>query len=881
MSTFVHALAGSTDDAFNSFLESVEFQDEGFSKQAFVLIHKSMMDACRMQFKHKFQSDLDANRLLTAHNRELDYDIFKTLEERGWEIDKAFVDHPEDSQLIIEFQDLYGQWLQKAYPKFSDRTIAFLKEDIRYRFATQIRRKLLKYRTKYAQLRDFLEDELIEQQVQMQRKQEYYLNIRSLYNQSVLGDARMTLADLYIEPGMRIHTRNYIDKYGERDAEDFAFPSVRDYITNHFLKQKLKFQLEAESNRLLLLLGQPGQGKTSFCYRLINDCQSYYHAGKELVFIKLRELENIKDFVQNPFDEIKKHHASLEFKLEDSIIILDGLDEIYMTTGLDDRDINELFARLRRRLERLPDVFCIVTSRYHYAKPENLSKDILFLELLPLDLSQQIQWLENYQYFNPTCTLNVPLLERISKNEGGKFKEIKELVEQPILLNLIANADFEINEDANKSLIYKELFDTLINRTWSEEGQLDFLKDVNQADFRDFIGTIALKIYQSPNEYLTSSQLRALPETETFIKNNLSKAEDLDKALKQVLISFYFQEVDPFQREREHYQEKDYSIEFLHKSLQEYLAAERIYNYLKDVFTDQGRREYIINTWQDALKEVWNLVHQKKISHEVSAYLAEIIENDDAPATKTELRDRMQHFFPDLLARQFLFKYDVNSALDQPMLQACTVFWVYWQVLSHLGFDYKDERWDKEAFVDMLTMNQHINFQSLYLNGAILKNCMLKGADLEGANLEATDLFLSKLNGANLRRANLKKASLIGTNLTGANLNESLLFEAFLFATMLLGVELYGASLFRANLEKANLDMADLIGANLNNAHLNKTTLKGANLEGALLESTRNLTVKQLLLTESLYHIQGLDPKLEAELRKQKPCLFEPDGCEE
>jgi uncharacterized protein YjbI with pentapeptide repeats len=175
------------------------------------------------------------------------------------------------------------------------------------------------------------------------------------------------------------------------------------------------------------------------------------------------------------------------------------------------------------------------------------------------------------------------------------------------------------------------------------------------------------------------------------------------------------------------------------------------------------------------------------------------------------------------------------------------------------------------------------------LQNAKLQNAYLKGANLMGAKLQDADLHRAYLRasfqGADLRTAKLKRVDLAEANLEGADLGGAVLHEANLIRAELRHAKLQHADLERAVLGGAKLYMASLQGAKLNGARLDgaqlqEADLRGADLQGAYLQdanlsNTKKLTVDMLLEVKSLHGVKGLDPKIEEELRRRKPELFE------
>ena len=128
-----------------------------------------------------------------------------------------------------------------------------------------------------------------------------------------------------------------------------------------------------------------------------------------------------------------------------------------------------------------------------------------------------------------------------------------------------------------------------------------------------------------------------------------------------------------------------------------------------------------------------------------------------------------------------------------------------------------------------------IEFKTLSLSGADLRDADLRDAELMGANLstsdlDSADLMGANLSGADLMGANLSGAQLVGTNLSGADLTRVRFWGADLARTRLWGANLRDAHMVGAKLHGTNLGGARLAGANLGGARLAGVDLSGADL---------------------------------------------------
>lgn len=151
--------------------------------------------------------------------------------------------------------------------------------------------------------------------------------------------------------------------------------------------------------------------------------------------------------------------------------------------------------------------------------------------------------------------------------------------------------------------------------------------------------------------------------------------------------------------------------------------------------------------------------------------------------------------------------------------------------------DFRD--WDeKEAMHRIVGNIKRLNKEGV--TQIDLQRCYLKDANLEGTNLDGALLVIANLTKAYLNKASLIEADLSGTDLTGAKLLE------------------------------ANLTRTNLQGANLTNVLMYQANLHGANLNQA-----RGLSSEMLKSCFSLYGTKGIPKSIQAELREEKPELFE------
>ncbi|WP_321404048.1 pentapeptide repeat-containing protein [Maridesulfovibrio sp.] len=138
---------------------------------------------------------------------------------------------------------------------------------------------------------------------------------------------------------------------------------------------------------------------------------------------------------------------------------------------------------------------------------------------------------------------------------------------------------------------------------------------------------------------------------------------------------------------------------------------------------------------------------------------------------------------------------------------------------------------------------------------------------------QATLLHTIEAYKQSLCYVSLNNSNLRGANLGGADLQGAALYHSDLREAILSGADLRGAALFASDFRGAYFENTDLRGADLSWANLRDAYFALADLRGADLEKVDFTKVKSLYKTK-------LPPKLEKELRKTHPRLFD-DPSEE
>lgn len=651
------------------------------------------------------------------------------------------------------------------------------KEDIKFEFnATQ---KIIDKRFIYNSLSDekdinkiaavekYLSDNFGKIELQ-NNLDKYQADLASMYDEVVMADINgMTLRDSYVEPSFLVHS-SIIDANAQSNDSGYIHADER-YSIHEFVneviegKNPLKFK---KLPRVILLFGYPGQGKTSFSKRLINDILTNGGKSKNLYFFRLRDISSVKDFIRNPISTLLTElNQDYDFEIRrseftKSILILDGLDELYMREDLKLDEIDRLCIDLIREADKNEELQIVITSRNGYVDKEKLFREnILMLHLAVFSLDKQIAWLDRYKVFHPTAWLDE---KKIRKYNTPKFKHLQELINQPILLHMIASLKNEVDEKTTKSKIYAQLFSELIERRYSSDGQIENLKGITENDLRELLREISFGIFKSGENYISKGKLLRLDGVKKF-QEKLPTA-NFKETIKGVMIAFYFQEVKKKVEDEDDDTRSNYAIEFLHKSLQEYMTAEKIYSTLKYSFLDKKTfsKDYIIDNYYDAMKILTHLFGARTLSYEITNYLSEIMA-DDTQEVKSELADRLFKFINQFLGCNFLLEFNSKNLTENtqeiyPINTAISTFSAYWFFLTNLGvenyYKYLNRNHDLHSIFQVALLHvrgsdlvdfkdkhiDQVNFNSLKMSDAVAYNTRFSECDFSATDLRDTEI---------------------------------------------------------------------------------------------------------------------------------------------
>ena len=514
-----------------------------------------------------------------------------------------------------------------------------------------------------------------------------------------------------------------------------------------------------------------------------------------------------------------------------------------------------------------------------------------------LDLDQRHDWW--HKFATATGRRDGELPDPVQNNE-----QLSNLTAQPLLNYLVAGfLTRRGDEDASEisvNAVYRELVGHVYERRWGRpEGgpsAADLIPMVDTPDkFFAVIEEIALAVWhaggraarlETVEAYLDNAELSGLVrEMETTLEGGVAN----------LLVTFFFR--------KERGWRGDESVEFTHKSFQEYLCARRLHRAAEEVAEIAGNER----RWREALQRWAEIAGPALLTREIFDFLTGEVAAGGNPARLRTLGERLCALFSEQLVNGFPME-DVKGPcgirraganLVGPSEFSSMRDWAERSELALLatlnavyralnvgpgaaaGVCARIAVPNRFAFLALLQRLQALEMREadLYPNASLTNKILshLKPTVGNWQNvLKETDEHShrtaspQKRMGSYVILADLDSAELAGVDLAGATL----------YAADLPGADLTGGNLCYVNFYRAELLRADLSSAQLSNASFDQACLRSANFSSANLSgvsfdttdlSHSNLFHADLRNAKSLDAVHGLH-----DARNLEHAIFDP-----
>lgn len=554
------------------------------------------------------------------------------------------------------------------------------------------------------------------------------------------------------------------------------------------------------------------------------------------------------------------------------VLLLDGLDEISILNNLN-TSIEIFCEKLLQQFENLKTKI-ILTSRHGYIDIEKLEKrnlPAIVVQIKRFNQEQQIEWLE--KYLKNSKQQNIFSIEDLKEiNQIEKYKHIKELIDQPILLHLVALSGADIKTNNSRASVYNQVFTNLVDRTWESNCHSGIIRGVSKDNLRHYLQDIAFEIFKFKRDFIKKTELESLESSKRFMQE-IEKENDIKNILKYLMISFYMQTKEYEKK----LNQQEYAIEFLHKSLQEYLVAEKIWRQITRFEDDT------VEDFKSALFVVWEIFSIRSFSQEIRDYIREYA-HWDSNSNKQKIFVKMLHFSTELLMKNFI----LTTNQSNPVYSGVFTFVMYWEILGIVANGQNtvpEVKEQKDIFVNLLKISQvltpsqwnlrggelsfqdfsFLNLQKSNFSGANLRNIIFKNSLLDDSNFGGAIMQHAKMFGASLTKSKFIQTDLSFADLSFVDLRFSDLTSATLKKTNLTQANLSECCLNRVDftdsvLNQINIDFCDLNSATFNQIDLSYSIIRGSDFR---LCSFKNSKLKNIsFLNSKLYKVRIIDTDL-------------------
>lgn len=585
-----------------------------------------------------------------------------------------------------------------------------------------------------------------------------------------------------------------------------------------------KYIYEKGTNKMLLILGQPGIGKSTLITWItanfidkVDDILVYKFASD----LKDLDWQNRSEEYDIVNELIKKIGVSFEI-LDGKILILDGFDEI--SVGRRVEVLNQLYEKLIK-IRSSKNFSLIITCRDNYIIKKLYLIESYYITLQPWSQKQIQDFCELYK--NKTKS-------KISNSTRNIILKNKNVLGIPLILYMVLALNISIEEGSIVD-VYDKIF------SLKDGGIYDRCFQNKRYEIHHRIGVIKNQIHQISREVaiwmFENNSDEASILQEEYQRICLSNMKKNEKMMDDVMIGNFFKLI-------KHCEGVDTEeISFIHRSIYEYFVVESLYNSIEDAMLELSEESQLV-----LAKNISYYLKKGEISGNISEYLQyKILKLFNR--LEPEKKKRFYYWWEKVVNKMMemgMFFYTEKNMMEYKNILEKEVN-CFLNLITILSFFERKEEYisinskQLEKYIRCLNFHSHkINLNGLNLKGCNLSGLLLPNASLQNVNLEGADLRGINLEEANLENVNLEGADLENANLKNANLEDVRLENVCLKNADLEGINLEKINLKGADLSRANLKNANLKGTNLRWINLvtdlSNTSLEGIDLEGVDLE---------------------------------------------
>lgn len=697
--------------------------------------------------------------------------------------------------------------------------------------------------------------------------QQYFVDlysVRKLFLEKEQMDG-IRLSDVYVLPEYEVRWFSKTNENSDCSLVEFILEFISEkFPFTHW--SHIRSGSEFVSADAMFIFGLPGIGKTSLVAHLIQlreikEILTDSDDERKIFTIRLREFNKVTE--RNPVANILEYLNSLDDNtdasklslndMKNSLFILDGLDELCAIHGISGKQIKVYCDNILRSLKDMGGKI-IITSRLNVLDIDNYaSNDAIVVHLKPFSNHHRKMWFDKYIHMTEDAVSDELYDNIINENDSKK----EEILGIPLILYMIASLKLNPTEMTNLGNLYDRLFEELkarqyniANKTHAEIKLLD--------DSKKLARMYARKMFEQ-----RSFVLNGIIAKETILdfihenKIDISRM-DINEIERNYAVSFYYSKIRPNQLLTD-----KVAVEFVHRSIQEYLMADVIWDELCKI---QEKKES-----HELFELIGSLFGKSKLTREIAKFMRYRLTN---PVNQNNPHEYKNHLEKVNLVGEFLKKnfgdflrsdiFNASRFSDEEEFgnRPCNMFYSYWDLLRAFFVNCSPLNID-----DSVVFSKYLRRLSKLENAAI--------------DLSYVTLINADLNESSLKKACFDKSFLINVNFDGADLSDCSFREAELYRCEFIdGCYLPNVSFFKAKLviinfmysvgSKINFDNTFFLNCAINEADFMDIDWRQSTIENS---SKSNLSA----ISFSLCHLTDL---LRAEVDISKLKFYNEDFTE-
>ena len=588
------------------------------------------------------------------------------------------------------------------------------------------------------------------------------------------------LSDVYIKD----HLPHFL--YGENPKE---YDNIDEFLSQYIMKND-------NSNKMLIILGQPGIGKSTLITWMLNSFKDrvddilVYQFASDLKDVPWENFIISRILVEYLVDELSLSYDDLEGK----VLILDGFDEI--DARINRKDIlDTIYGDLTYKRD-IKNFTLIVTCRENYINNfERLKCKYIILQ--PWD-KKQIESFCKIYYEKGKLKISDDGLRNIINN--------KDILGIPLILYMVLALNITLEQEGSIVDVYDKIFSLdggiydrcIDNRNFADQHRIGEIK----CQIHQVSREIAFWMFENKSDEAIISQ----KEYQKICKKVTDESEN--KSLEQDFIIGNFYKLKHCEGIGTN------ELYFVHRSIYEYFVVEYMFSCMCENVESSKELAGIFG----------HFLKKERLSETVCEFLKHKIQNNELKNRNSVVIDTFNLMLKDGMTYYtgLCYKNAINcemrvfaNMLEIIHLWNNKVLKIDESISTYLSYNkYVSLNLENIIIQSKVYVNSKMDgLCSMPFSGIYLQEARMAGIQLQHIGLSMANLMLADLEGADLEGVDLKGANLSVTNLTRANLIKAILEQADLSNANLSGAILKEAMLIRADLTDIDLTGADLTEA--------------------------------------------------------------------